>query len=165
MLWASAPWDEPWRSLRPQWRWHLSVRWPLNSPMRSCWSDDSGNTSYESTPNRCSLWPTSRYSSVLVDRYDYIILSIEWYIDSVQNNSHLDYPPQIDVYINEPPGISLLEVKGGLKLNDAMISTIADSTKEVGDVTRKLINLNLTSKPRLKKDTSPISLCVLVTHS
>ncbi|MCI4389938.1 hypothetical protein PGIGA_G00116840 [Pangasianodon gigas] len=40
---------------------------------------------------------------------------------------------KIDVYINEHPGISFLEVKGGLKsqeLSSAVISTLASSTKE-----------------------------------
>ncbi|KAG7319317.1 hypothetical protein KOW79_017791 [Hemibagrus wyckioides] len=40
---------------------------------------------------------------------------------------------KIDVYINENPGISFLEVQGGLKtqeLFNAVISTLADSTKE-----------------------------------
>ncbi|MCI4389940.1 hypothetical protein PGIGA_G00116860 [Pangasianodon gigas] len=40
---------------------------------------------------------------------------------------------KIDVYINEHPGISFLEVKGGLKsqeLSSAVISTLAASTKE-----------------------------------
>ncbi|KAF5899147.1 inter-alpha-trypsin inhibitor heavy chain H3-like isoform X3, partial [Clarias magur] len=40
---------------------------------------------------------------------------------------------KIDVYINEPPGISFLEIKGGLKtqeLSSAVTSTLASSTKE-----------------------------------
>ncbi|KAF7693486.1 hypothetical protein HF521_008802 [Silurus meridionalis] len=40
---------------------------------------------------------------------------------------------KIDVYMNEPSGISFLEIKGGLKsqeLSSAVISTLAESTKE-----------------------------------